>query len=46
MKILVAKTCAFACILGLSANTFVVAWQVDRRRAKRIRQRGSGRADR
>jgi len=25
MKILVAKTCAFACILGLSANTFVVA---------------------
>ena len=25
MKTLVAKTCAFACILGLSANTFVVA---------------------
>jgi len=27
MKILVAKTCAFACIFGLSANTFVVAAQ-------------------
>ena len=25
MKTLVVKTCAFACILGLSANTFVVA---------------------
>ena len=27
MKILVAKTCALACIFGLSANTFVVAAQ-------------------
>src|SRR5215510_15033987 len=27
MKTLVAKTCALACIFGLSANTFVVAGQ-------------------